>query len=148
MMFIIIPILCVMVNTIDSLTITSWNMRSLNRAGPYIHELVNKYGSDILCLSEHRLYKSELHKLHQIGINFEVHAKASHDLLDNNQSKKPGHCGIAMFWKSSLAHRIRVISCNSDRICVIEVIGAYATGSLFVIGVYLPHQQCQISNFN
>ena len=131
-----------------NLTITSWNMRSLNSAGPYAHELVKRHGTDILCISEHRLYDSELHKLHDLGLDFEVHAKASYDLKDRKQSRNVGHCGIAILWNKELSHRVRVRECNSDRICVIEVIRAFEDRSLFIFGVYLPHQQCKISSFS
>ena len=131
----------------STITITAWNMRSLNRAGPYLHKLVDTYNTDVLCLSEHRLYNCELDKLNDIGLDFECHAKASADLLDSNQSVKPGHCGTAILWKNAISSRVRVVKCTSDRICAIEVLDAYPSGSLFIISVYLPHQQCKISEF-
>ena len=131
----------------EEITITSWNMRSMTCAGPYLHELVNKCNSDIICLAEHRLYDSELHKLNDIGLNYEYHAKASYDLMDYQQSMKVGHCGTAILWSKAIANRVRVVDCSSDRICIIELIGAFNDRSLFVVGVYLPHQQCLISSF-
>ena len=64
----------------ELLTISAWNMRSLNGAEPYINKLVQDYGSDILCISEHRLHDFELHKLNNIGIDFDYVAKSSSDL--------------------------------------------------------------------
>ena len=122
-------------------------MRSISSAGPYINEFIDLYKSNIICLSEHRLYESELFKLNQICVNFDCHAKASSDLDYSLQSKKAGHCGIAIMWSKDIAKRVKVVNCNSDRICAIEVLGAIYGRSLFVFNVYLPHQQCKISSF-
>ena len=132
---------------VHNLTITSWNVRSINKATPYINELLNYHNSDVLCISEHRLYEHELYKLNEIANGYDVVAKSSHDLNEYNQSRKPGHCGIALFYRKSLSHRIKSVEVNSDRICAIEVVGAYDNRSLFIINVYLPHQSCTISNF-
>ena len=128
-----------MMAMIADLTISAWNMRTLASAGPYLHELITEHETDILCLSEHRLYESELHRLQNIGAGFEMHAKASSDLNDHYQSRKPGHCGVAILWSPKIANRVRVIDCDSDRICIIEIIGAYQGKSLFVFSVlYVP----------
>ena len=133
--------------TQSSLTIVGYNVRSLSGNKFYINSLLERYETDILCLSEHRLYGNELYKLNDINTQYEAYGKASDDLDTCNQNIKPGHCGIALLWKRSLSHRIRRVECESDRICVIEVIGACFQRSLFIVGVYLPHQTCKISNF-
>ena len=143
--------ICLIVYTLmasmSSITITAWNMRTLSCARPLINELVNEYKADILCLSEHRLYNSELYKLSKLGIGYEVHAKASHDLNDNYLIRKPGHYSVAILWNKAIANKVKVFNCDSDRICAIEVIGAIQDKSLFVFSVYFPHQQCRTSNF-
>ena len=60
----------------------------------------------------------------------------------------PGHCGIAMLWRKSISQYIKVIKCESDRIIAVEIVGAMNGDSLFIIGVYLPQQQCKISSFD
>ena len=130
-----------------SLTITAFNIKSLSNSLFYVNELLDKYNTDILCIAEHRLYNNELHKLNDINVLYETYGKASVDMSDDHQNIKPGHCGIALLWKKSLNHRIRKVTCESDRICVIEVFGACFGKSLYVIGVYLPHQTCKISDF-
>ena len=115
-------------------------------AMPYIKELMEI--SDIVILSKHRLYESELHRLENINPHFVFYSKASQDLKQNNQTSKPGHCGISMCWKKSVAHNIRVIENPSDRICIIEL--ASTTNShdlIYVFGVYLPQQACRIATF-
>ena len=127
------------------ISITAWNMRTLRSAAPYINKLMST--SDILILSEHRLYNSEMYKLNELNTDYVYYGKASHDLNDKALTRMPGHCGIAMCWKKSLDHRVRVIENPSDRICIIEVTDAILSSSLFIIGVYLPQKNCRISNF-
>ena len=131
----------------DQLCIAAFNTRSLSGNKLYVNDLLVKNDVDIMCLSEHRLYESELHKLDDINPNYNSYGKSSGDLLNCNQNKKPGHCGIALLWKNSLNNKIRTIECRSDRICVIEVLNSYFSRSVFIVGVYLPHQTCKIANF-
>ncbi len=42
------------------LVVTAWNLRSLTASKTYIQELCQL--SDVLFISEHRLYQTELHK--------------------------------------------------------------------------------------
>ncbi len=132
-------------NKSTGLTITAWNIRSLNGAKPYLKELTQL--SDVMFICEHRLYKSELFKLHNLGTNFEICGKSSNDLDEWNQSKHPGHCGVAMMWAKSISHRVRIRECNSDRICILEVYRACFGRSLFIVGVYLPQRGCTATTF-
>ena len=146
---IVIVIVCIVVEMMsthsNALTITGFNMRSLNSSKPYLCHLLRK--SDIVFMAEHRLYGNELYKLHDIDESFDVCAKASGDLDHANQNTRAGHCGIALLWRKNLSHYVKIVACKSDRICVIEVAEACYGKSLFVIGVYLPHQTCTISSF-
>ncbi len=105
----------------STLQITAWNARSLTCAGPYLQELL-ELKSDILFLSEHRLYTHELYKLNDFSPNFNVIAKSSNDLDNANQGKKLGHCGTAMFVNRDLAQCVKSVNCDSDRIIAIEII--------------------------
>ncbi len=96
-------------------------------------------------ISEHRLFKNELHKLNDINDEYCVIAKASDDLETKFQSVKSGHCGVAMFYRKSLANNIRTIQCDNDRICILEISNVLNSKSLFVIGVYLPQQGCRLT---
>ena len=104
--------------------------------------------SDVVVVSEHRLYSNELHKLEYINDDFVVQAKASSSLRNEKQTHVIGHCGIAMFWKKSIAHKVHEIETGSDRICAVEVIGFNGVQSLFIVGVYLPQQACKITTFD
>jgi hypothetical protein len=52
-------------------------------------------------------------------------------------------------WRESLDGHIQTINVDSDRICAIQLANASNStkSNLYIIGVYLPHQRCQISNF-
>ena len=95
-------------------------MRSLPTANPFLKQLMRT--SDILFISEHRLYSNELYKLESINHQFIVHSKASKDLDSRKQSYKAGHCGTGMFWHSAIGNKVRIMSINSDRICGIEIV--------------------------
>ena len=128
------------------LCIVSWNMRSLNTARPYIKQLMQN--SDIVVLSEHRLYRNELHKLEGIDEDFQIRAKCSKDLCVENQASINGHCGIAICWRNTFSKMVNEIECQSDRICCIEIIGGCDGKNLYVIGVYLPQRNSNISSFD
>ena len=129
------------------LSIMSWNMRSLNLAKHYINDMVNKYDFDILCLSEHRLFQCELYKLGLINAGYKYDGKSSKDLKCRDQNVKRGHCGVAILWKQTLVHRVKVMKINSDRMCGIEILNVINGKSLYIIRVYLPQQGCKISSY-
>ena len=129
------------------LNILSWNMRTLRYAEPYLYSHMGSHNIIFAC--EHRLYASELHKLDKVFSGFHGTAKASSDLQEDGFNNKPGHCGVAMAWKDDLNQCVKVINgINSDRICGIKLIGMGKNKcNVYVIGVYLPHQQCKINDF-
>ncbi len=143
----VIHYVCILAVIMSScLTTVAWNMRSFSCATPYIQTLMQ--AADILLLSEHRLYTSELYMLQNINKDFDYHCSSSHDLSDQNVAVCPGHGGMALCWRKTLSHRIHPVESSSDRILIIEVSQFQDNLSLYIIGVYLPHQACQIANFD
>lgn len=53
------------------LQLTCWNCRGLSSSLPYLEALM-KGGSKVLVLSEHWLWPYELHKLNQLGEEYEA----------------------------------------------------------------------------
>ena len=139
-------LLFIVVVMANQLSITAWNIRSLSCARPYINELL--HNTDILVLSEHRLFSNELYKLGEINTEYDFVAKASQSLDNRENSKGGGHSGIAVFWKKYWSNRIKTIETSSDRICAIEILNGCHLQSLFVIGVYMPQQASKIAKFN
>ena len=141
--FIFINILIV---TMASLKISAWNMRSSAPAGPYLRALCDN--SDIIVGAEHRLYENELNKLQYLFPEFDIHAKSSCDLRNDDMSLKPGHCGMCVAWKRELSANVRTIKVDSDRICALQLGNVGRNNSnLYIIGAYLPHRNCQIADF-
>jgi hypothetical protein len=131
----------------SSLKICNWNMRSLSSAGPYLGKLAED--NDIIVASEHRLYNCELYKLGDYLPGYHVHGKSSADLDDSRSTLRPSHCGLFMAWRESMDSQVRVMSVESDRICAIQIANVSHKDkcNLYVIGVYLPHQNCKIADF-
>jgi hypothetical protein len=122
-------------------------MRTLSSAAPYLAELSTV--RNIIVASEHRLFECELNKLHAKLPGYGIHSKASNDLSNDDHGMKPGHCGIFVAWKDKLNHIVKEVDVDSDRICAIQLVGiGQNKANMYVIGVYLPHQQCKIANFD
>ena len=129
-----------------SMQVTAWNMRALASARPYLEKLSRS--SDVMVLSEHRLYNCQLHKMRDYLPGYSINAKSSHDLNDIDVNSKPGHCGIAIAWKEQYDRKVKVLKVDSDRICGIKMVGiGPGNSNVYVIGVYMPHQACVISDF-
>ena len=112
----------------------------------YFHEIIFTY--DIVCVSEHGLFKCELKKLQHLHPDFMCHPMASKHLNDDNFGRGTiGIGGTAIFWRKSFGSRVRVMNdLCSDRFCVIQFI-TDSKQKLYFISMYLPHQTCKIDNF-
>ena len=128
------------------LSICAWNMRALSSARSYINTLAGM--SDVITMSEHRLYKCELHKLNDFLPDFSVYSKASSDLDDQDIMKSPAHCGVLIAWRSTMDSRVSKVKIDSSRIVGIKISGENnGISNIYIFGVYLPHQNCLIDNF-
>ena len=128
------------------ITVTSWNMGCRwSSAGPYMHELMDK--TQIMAVSEHALYPCELQKMNFVHPEFTALSKASHSLDDQLFGSIKGNGGCAILWRKNLSCNIRPLPVlGSDRMCAIEL--HLGNGMLcYIISVYMPHQGCQISDF-
>ena len=126
-----------------AINITCWNSRGLTASKSYLNELMQD--SDIVCLSEHCLYNSQLYRLGEINQDFAYSAKSSSDLNDAMCNSKPGHCGVAILWRKQFANIIKCINdIDHDRICGIEIV--QGNEHLFILSVYIPYQGCQITD--
>lgn len=59
--------------------------------------------TDIIAISEHGLYDSQLWKLSEINESFKVTAKACKALNDDMAQHHIGHSGVALFWRDTLS---------------------------------------------
>ena len=127
------------------ITITAWNVRTLNGARPYINKLMEN--ADVLIISEHRLYESQLYQLDTINSEFIASGKSSRSIDNRTSDTKLGQGGIATFWRKTIAHRVITVDVNSDRINALQILGDINQHPLFIIGVYLPQVACKISSY-
>lgn len=102
------------------LRLTAYNSRWLMAAKKYICELLKK--SDILAISEHHLYETQLHKLQELDQHFCVYGKCSSGLDIKLCGKLPGHGGVALMWRKSMSCCVKPIKeLHSDRMCALQI---------------------------
>ena len=131
-------------DTKTNLVIRAWNMKGLSGSSVYATYLLDN--SDICVFSEHHLFPVELYKLNNLHPEYECYARSCVLLDDRMVNVNPGYGGIVIMWKSHLSHTIsRCSDMGNDRIIVIKI--ESGNDCIFVIGVYLPQQQCYISDF-
>lgn len=128
----------------NNLCITAWNSRGLRAAQPYLRKLASL--SDIVIISEHNLYESQLFKLNDISKEFISYGKSAGNLDPNHIGFIPGHGGVAVMWKKDISCKVKPLrNLGSDRICTIELLTE--ASSVFIVGVYLPHANCRIADY-
>ena len=104
--------------------------------------------SDVIALSEHKLYESELYILGEISDDFAYFGRSSEDLIPSKYGSVPGHCGVALFWRKSMSAMIKPMdNLGTDRICVVKLCNVSGNSNVYIIAVYLPHSKCQIADF-
>lgn len=129
----------------NNIRITAWNSRGLRAAQAYLTKLCSQ--TDILVLSEHNLYESQLYRLNEINMQFASCGKSSDHLNPNLQGYVPANGGIAILWRKSLSSMVKPLPhLGTDRICVIQLFTDNG-GSLFVVGVYLPQSGCRVADY-
>ena len=129
------------------ITAIGWNMRCrFSTSMVYCYDTIFKH--EIVCISEHGLFKCELNKLKNFHPEYDCMAKSSNHLKDIDFGHRAGIGGTAIFWKKVLSNRIRVLeNLGSDRLCVIQYITENKQ-KIYFISLYLPHQTCIIDDFD
>lgn len=127
-----------------SLKIIAWNANGINSKWNYLDQIREMY--DVTFVIEHKMFNCELFKLND-NCNYNVYACASKQLPDQRIGKYFGHGGLAAYWKMCLNNYVKALPhYSNDRMITLE----YTDGKnckIFIIGVYLPQQQCKISCF-
>ncbi len=137
---------CIMANTAlnDKLRITAWNSRGLRAAQPYLEKITSM--SDIVVISEHDLYESQVYRLNDINRDFISYSKCAENLDPNLMGIVPGHGGVAILWNKTISCKVKPLrDLGTDRICAVELFTD--RGSMYIIGVYLPHAGCTNANY-
>ena len=117
------------------ISVAAWNANGISSRWCYLDNL--RMNHDIVFVTEHKLYKGELHKLHDQPSLYCVHATASRDLDEGKLGIVNGHGGLAAYWHVSLNNRIRPIkNMGNDRVMVLQL--QTNNISTYIIGVYMP----------
>ena len=121
----------------DKLCVAAWNSRGLKAAQPYLGKLTSQ--ADIVIITEHHLYESQLYKLNEINRDFDSFGKCTGRLEPApRQNFVPAHGGVAILWNKALSCKVKPLrNLGTDRICAVELYTN--SGCISVIGVYLPH---------
>ena len=74
-------------------------------------------------------------------------ARASRDLDDGKCGEQFGHCGVALFWKMSIASNVKSLDkLGSDRICAIQIM--FDTHNVVIVSGYMPHKNSVLSDYD
>lgn len=128
------------------LRIASLNSRGLRAAQPYLNKLAVQ--SDIVIISEHCLYESQMYRLNDISTDYVSYGKSSQNLNPDLVGILPGHGGVAILWRKNMSCQVRQMrNMGTDRIVVIQLFVQNGNRPIFIIGVYLPQHGCKVDNY-
>lgn len=131
----------------NAVRLAAWNCRGIKGAGPYMQSLMKR--CDVIALSEHKLYEAELGLLNEISSEFQAFGRSSEDLSGSKYGYVPGHCGVALLWRNSIASQVKPLpNLGTDRICAIQLcLSGQGRRDMFIVSVYMPQSKCVISNY-
>ena len=111
----------------------------------YASDLLRKGNIKVLGLSEHWLYRHNLHFLQSINCSYNSFGVCDNDLLMPS-NRRVGKGGVAILWHKSLDHHVTPLDITSDRICGIQyrlnqhlhfyILQVYAPSSNHPVQVY------------
>lgn len=92
----------------------TWNSTGIMSSSTYLGEVLSVHSVHICGVSEHRLYRKDIHFLQSLNNNYKYIAITDRD-LDLPSKRKLGKGGVAIFW-----HRDIDNSISDDRIIGIQ----------------------------
>ena len=119
----------------QQITIGSLNIQNILANEVYLKAVLSK--CDILCLQEHWIFSNRKNIFQEIITSHEVEAKSVDDenpLFDHKSIR--GFAGIAICWRKSLTHAIKVQEEGNHRMMVITI--ACKPTPICIINVYVP----------
>ena len=123
----------------------TWNASGIMSSGSYLGNALKQSDIDICGVSEHWLYKKDLHFLDSIHKSYNYAAVADFD-LEKPSRRKNGKGGVALFWKRSIDSKITLLNIDDDRIIGIQY-QLSEFNFIFVIQVYFPSANYRIAEF-
>ena len=123
----------------------TWNSSSIMSSVSYLSSALQRFDIDICGISEHWLYKKELHFLDSIHRLYIYAAVADFD-LERPSKRKVGKGGVALLRKRSIDRQVTLLNIDDDRIIVVQYQIA-ENNFMYVIQVYLPSANHSIKEF-
>ena len=123
----------------------TWNATGIMSSASYVSHLLSSGNIQFFGLSEHWLYKHNLHFISTLSSEYNSIGVCDFD-LNRPSSRKVGKGGVAIFWHRSLDNLVIPLETDSDRICGIHytfnqhlqfyILQVYAPPSSHSIQVY------------
>ena len=123
------------------LRLMTWNASGIMSSGSYLGHVLGAYDIDICGVSEHWLYKKDLHFLDSVDSDYNYSAVSDSD-LELPSRRKVGKGGVALFWKRTIDSRVSILNIDDDRLQVSH--NSYT----YIIQAYLPSANHPISELN
>ena len=116
-----------------TISMTTFNCKSVKRSMIYVRELCNKY--DIISLQETWLLPEDIDFLSQIHTEFSYYGVTGMDTSAGPLRGRP-YGGVAILWRKSIFQKVIPIHCESKRIVAVRV--QLLDRSAVVMSVYIP----------
>ena len=119
-----------------TLNIATWNATGIMSGASYAGDMLKRKEIHFLGISEHWLYRQNLHFIDSINANYTGFGVCDNDLMMPS-SRKIGKGGVALLWHRALNNNVTPLDIDSDRICGIQY--RLSKNSFFYIfQVYAP----------
>ena len=119
----------------DNIALCAWNMRGFDIALPYLRKLIDNF--QIVCVSEHWLYKNQYCRFENISDDIEFICHSSNRSPADMYGCGRGQGGVGILWNKNLGGVTPIRDFDHDRFCKICLQNPQgATVNIF--SVYLP----------
>ena len=103
----------------NELLVGSYNCDGFTSSSTYLNMLLCDQNIDILCLQDTWLLDRNIDKLNNMHPAYHTFGKSGVDAAERIlRGRPPGR--VAITWRQSLSHNIRVIDINNRRICAVR----------------------------
>jgi len=120
-------------SNIGSLSLCTFNCRSVKNSRPDVWELCNNH--DIVCVQEHWLMSHELDNLSQIHDDCLSWATSAMDISNNVLTGRP-YGGTGILYKRKIAHSVTVVDTGEPRMTALNI--QTNKGPTLLVNVYMP----------
>ena len=115
-----IELFCAVLEITCSLNVGTWYATGLMSSAYYLSNLFEKECIDILGISEHWLFPSDIHFLNCIHPDY-TSSGISNSSLHSSTGRNVRKGGVAFLWKRELNYKICPLSLESDRVIGVQV---------------------------